>query len=401
MENLHPLFSEQRTILISTSPHITKYVTQELEELGFPVIHEGFTTVETKGKFEDAILLNLHLRTANHVYFLIENFAAATMEELYQKMVAIEWEKILPVEGYFSVHNVTDHVEAANTMFLNLRVKDAIADRFMKVLEKRPDSGSEKERAVIFIFWKDNEAYLYIDTTGEPLTKHGYRKISMKAPLTESLAAAMIMATKWNIQAPFINPMCGSGTLAIEAALMACKKPPGLIRTNYGFMHVKGYDPATYETLHKAATEKVLPAIDCKIIATDNSREALDAARSNAAMAGVEHLIQFIKSDFENTPLPEEFGVVIFNPPYGERLGSSVQLELTYKSMGDFLKQKCRGYWGYIFTANPDLAKKIGLKAKRKIDFYNGQLKCKLLEFELYEGTKKQKTTIELTISPD
>lgn len=390
MENLHPLFTEQRTILISTSPHITPYVKQELIDLGFPALSEGFTTVETVGTFDDAILLNLHLRTANHVYFLVEKFMAATMEELYQKTTSIAWENILPDNGYFSVHSVSDHAEVGNTMFLNLRVKDAIADRFMKVLEKRPDSGSEKEKAVIFIFWKENEAFLYIDTSGEPLTKHGYRKISMKAPLQESLAASMIMATKWTTENSFVNPMCGSGTLAIEAALMACHKPPGLIRTNFGFMHVKGYQPANYDALYKAASEKVLPTISCKIVASDNSLDALDAARSNASTAGVEHLITFIKSDFLNTPLPEQRGVVIFNPPYGERLGASEQLELTYASIGDFLKKNCKGYWGYIFTANPDLAKKVGLKAKRKIDFYNGQLKCKLLEYELYEGSRKR-----------
>lgn len=392
MQDLHPLFHERRTILISTSPYITTYVKQEVTALGFTVTAEGFTTVETAGTFEDTILLNIHLRTANHVYFLIEKFLAASMDELYRKISAIEWEKILPSDGYFSVHNVSDHEEAGNTMFLNLRVKDAIADRFMKELGKRPDSGSGKERAVIFIFWKDNEAYLYLDTSGEPLTKHGYRKISMKAPLQESLAAAMIMATKWNTESSFINPMCGSGTLAIEAALMASRKAPGLIRSNFGFMHVCGYVPATYDAIILAATEKVLPLTGCKIIASDKNVDALEAAKSNAQLAGVQQLIQFIKSDFENTPVPEESGVVMFNPPYGERLGESTQLEMLYAQIGDFLKKSCRGYWGYIFTANPELAKKIGLKTKRKIDFYNGQLKCKLLEFELYEGTKKRKS---------
>ncbi|MBX7107700.1 MAG: class I SAM-dependent RNA methyltransferase [Chitinophagales bacterium] len=392
MQDIHPLFSERRTILISSSPYITTYVKQEVVTLGFQVTAEGFTTVETSGTFEDCMLLNLHLRTANHVYFMVEKFTAATMDELYSLVTAIEWEKILPADGFFSVHNVSNHEEAGNTMFLNLRVKDAIADRFMKVLEKRPDSGSGKERAVLFIFWKDHEAFLYIDTSGEPLTKHGYRKISMKAPLQESLAAAMIMATKWNTAATFINPMCGSGTLAIEAALMACNKSPGLIRSNYGFMHVSGYAPSVYDELLASAEKKVLPVTGCKIIASDKSIDALEAARSNAQLAGVQHLIQFIKSDFESTPVPEEPGVVMFNPPYGERLGASEELEMLYAQIGNFLKKSCRGYWGYIFTANPELAKKIGLKTKRKIDFYNGQLKCKLLEFELYEGTKKRKS---------
>ena len=399
MDSLHPIFTEQRTILISSSPYTPVYVKQELAVLGFETLQVGFTTVETKGTFEDTIRLNLHLRTGNHVYLLIEQFIAKTIEELYQKTLAIEWEKMLPVDGYFSVHNVTDHEEAANTMFLNLRVKDAIADRFMSTMEKRPDSGSEKERAVVFIYWKDNEAMLYLDTTGEPLTKHGYRKISLKAPLQESLAASIIMATRWTTQDSFVNPMCGSGTLAIEAALMACRKPPGLIRTNFSFMHVKGYRPSVYDALVASAHEAVLKEIPGKIIASDLSLEALDAAKSNATGAGVEQHIQFIKSDFQNTPMPESPGVVIFNPPYGERLGSSEQLELLYASIGDFMKKSCKGYWGYILTANPELAKKVGLKTKRKIDFYNGQLKCKLLEYELYDGSRKIKALNEIAES--
>ncbi len=171
---------------------------------------------------------------------------------------------------------------------------------------------------------------------------------------------------------------------------MACDKSPGLIRDNFGFMHVKGYNPETFRTIQKQAEEKIAATIPCKIIAGDIDHEALRAARTNAENAGVDHLIEFIKSDFQNTPIPDHVGVVMFNPPYGERLGATDQLENTYAQIGDFLKKNCRGYWGYVFTANPMLAKKIGLKAKRKIDFYNGQLKCKLLEYELYEGSKKR-----------
>lgn len=388
------LLQEKQPILLSCAPFIPPYVREEVTALGYDVMNEGYTTVETRGTFEDAIRLNIHLRSANHVYFLIQKFIAATIDDLYRTLRKISWEEILSVDGYFSVHSITDHPQVLNTMFLNLRVKDAIADRFQEVMNRRPDSGSEKDKAVIFLFWKDHEAFVYIDTTGEPLTKHGYRKISLKAPLQESLAASMIAATKWDRKAPFINPMCGSGTLAIEAALMACNKAPGLIRTNFGFMHVKGYEPSVYESVRREAAEKVVKDIPCKIIASDIDREALKAARTNAEHAGVSHLIQFIKSDFESTPVPEEPGIVMFNPPYGERLGAAADLEILYSNIGNFLKKSCRGYWGYIFTANPTLAKRVGLKAKRKIDFYNGQLKCKLLEYEMYEGSKKAKVVV-------
>jgi putative N6-adenine-specific DNA methylase len=228
-----------------------------------------------------------------------------------------------------------------------------------------------------------------MDTSGETLAKHGYRKIPGKAPMLEALAASTIMATNWDHQSTFINPMCGSGTLAIEAALLATDKCPGLFRMNYGFMHIMGYDETVFFTERRKLKDKAKKEIGFKIIATDISEDAVDIAQKNAKTAGVEHLIDFSVCDFADTPVPEEAGIVMFNPEYGERLGVHTKLEMTYKRVGDFMKSKCKGYRGYIFTGNPDLAKKIGLQAKRKIEFYNGKLDCRLLEYELYEGSKR------------
>jgi putative N6-adenine-specific DNA methylase len=184
--------------------------------------------------------------------------------------------------------------------------------------------------------------------------------------------------------------MCGSGTLAIEAALLATDKHPGLFRMNYGFMHLMGYDEQAFFVERRKLKDKAKKALDFKIIATDISEDAVDIARKNANTAGVEHLIEFYVCDFEETEVPETGGVIMFNPEYGERLGVHTKLEITYKRMGDFLKKECLGYRGYVFTGNPDLAKKIGLKAARKIEFYNGKLDCRLFEYELYEGSKRE-----------
>lgn len=386
---MNDFLNSQKTLIISCSPHITPYLKKEIEAVDYTIEGESWTTVETKGTFNDAIRLNLSLRTANHVFLLIKKFQAATLDNLYQEVRGVEWEEIIPADGYFSVHTVSDHEEVKNFMFLNMKIKDAIADRFMEKLNKRPDSGAEKNQTVVFLHWKNNECSLYIDTSGESLSKHGYRKIAMKAPLQETLAAAMIMATRWDRRIPFINPMCGSGTLAIEAALMAINKPPGLIRHNYGFMHVKGFDEEKYLQLKKELHSKVQSSSPAKIIATDQDRKALSAAKENAKLAGVGELIQFINCEFDETPLPQEKGVIIFNPPYGERLGASLDLEKTYTDIGNFLKRKCAGYFGYVFTGSLELAKHIGLKPKAKKDFLNGQLPCKLFEFELYEGSRR------------
>lgn len=253
----------------------------------------------------------------------------------------------------------------------------------------RPDTGPEQNKAVIHLHWVDENAEVFIDTSGETLAKHGYRKIPGKAPMLEALATATIMATGWDKKSPFIVPMCGSGTLATEAALLATDKPPGLFKMNFGFMHILGYDEEVFLTERKKLKENAKRETGAKIIATDVSADAITISRRNAQTAGVDHLIDFSVCDFEDTVVPPGPGVVFFNPEYGERLGNMDSLEATYKRMGDFMKQKCKGYRGYIFTGNPDLAKKIGLRASKKMEFYNGKLDCRLMEYELYEGTKR------------
>ena len=240
------------------------------------------------------------------------------------------------------------------------------------------------------LYWQDDKADIFVDTSGETLAKHSYRKIPGKAPMLEALATSTIMATGWDRQSTFINPMCGSGTLAIEAALLATDKHPGLFRMNYGFMHVMGYDEQVFFAERRKLKDKAKKVTNFKIIATDISADAVDIARKNANTAGVEHLIDFDVCDFADTVVPEEKGVIMFNPEYGERLGVHTKLEGTYARIGDFMKQQCKGYRGYVFTGNPDLAKRIGLAATRRIEFYNGKLDCRLLEYTIYEGSKRE-----------
>jgi putative N6-adenine-specific DNA methylase len=274
-------------------------------------------------------------------------------------------------------------------MFINVKVKDAIVDRMREKTGSRPDSGSDLSHAVIHLHWRNDEAEIFIDTSGETLAKHGYRKIPGKAPMLEALASGSILASKWDRVSPFVNPMCGSGTLVIEAAMFATNRRPGLLRENYAFMHVKGFDDQFYKMELKSIRQKVNEISGLRFIATDNRQDAIDISRVNAELAGVEHLIEFKQCDFTETEIPEPPGVLFLNPEYGERMGEIEELEKTYAAIGDFLKQKCKGYMGYIFTGNLDLAKKIGLKASRRIEFYSAQLDCRLLEYELYGGSRR------------
>ena len=302
-----------------------------------------------------------------------------------------KWEKLIDPKGYFSVTSNVFHPSISTNLFSNLRVKDAIVDRMREATNLRPTTGSTLSGAVVYLFWKHDEAEVFLDTSGESLAKHGYRKLPGKAPMLEALAAATILSTKWDQASLFVNPMCGSGTLAIEAALIATNRVPGLLRENYAFMHLLGYRDSMYynERLKLDDQIKVVPGL--KIIASDISKQAIDIARINAKAAGVEELIDFQVVDFEKTKMPEatENAVIMFNPEYGERLGEEIELEATYARMGDFMKNQCKGMTGYIFTGNLELAKKIRLKPSRRIEFFNATIDCRLLEYELYAGTKR------------
>ncbi len=384
-------FNVINKIIITCSNRIAPYLQKETEELGYKPVRVFKTGVELQGTLKDCIKLNLNLLCASQVLFLVHQCQAPTGNDLYNEMIDFAWENIIPADGFFSITSNVDNDSINNSLFANVKLKDAIVDRFRNQTGKRPDSGSALDKTVIHLYWKEDAAEIFIDTSGETLSKHGYRKIPGKAPMLEALAAATLLATKWDRKAPFINPMCGSSTLAIEAALLATNRKPGLYRNNYAFMHLVGYNQLMYETekqqLHNMITE--VPGL--KIIATDISQDAINISKINAEAAGVEKLIDFAVGDFETTTVPEnEAGVVFFNPEYGDRLGEETALQVTYKRMGDFMKQQCKGYTGYIFTGNLELAKKIGLKASRRIEFYTSKIDCRLLEYDLYSGSRQK-----------
>ena len=383
------VFTTDSKIIITCNKRLSPYLQLEVEALGFTPDRVFQTGIELTGSVNDCIPLNLNLRCASQVLYLLKSFTAADPKELYDGLVEIEWEKYIDFSGYFSITSNVNNEHILTPLFSNVKVKDAIVDRIRSVKGVRPNSGAESNKTVIHLYWQDDKAEIFLDTSGETLAKHSYRKIPGKAPMLEALAASTIIATNWDKVSTFINPMCGSGTLAIEAALLATDKHPGLFRMNFGFMHIMGYDEQVFFVERRKLKDKAKKDIKFKIIATDISQDAIDISQKNANTAGVEHLIEFAVCDFADTEVPAEAGIVMFNPEYGERLGVHTKLEITYKRIGDFLKQQCKGYRGYVFTGNPDLAKKIGLRASRKIEFYNGKLDCRLFEYELYEGTKR------------
>lgn len=384
------IWGRKSRIVITCAKGIVPFLEEEFGLLEFPILSEGIASVETEGTMEDAMRLNLFVRTGHRVLFFLERFKVRDPDELYREVSSMKWEDLIPEEGYLCVTSTVDNPTIKDTRFANVKIKDAIVDRIKSVRGRRPDSGSERDRTVVHLFWKNETGSLFVDTSGEPLSRRGYRKIPLKAPMQETLAAGVVLATGWRGNGNFINPMCGSGTLAIEAALIGLGRPPGLLRSNFGFMHLKGFDESSWREIRRKARATARDTMDRKIIATDMSGEAVQGAKKNAQTAGVERWIDFGICQYGETPVPNGEGVVILNPEYGERMGEREALREIYKGIGDFLKKRCQGYRGYIFTGNLDLAKRVGLRTKRRISFYNSNIECRLLEYDLYEGSQKK-----------
>ena len=382
-------------IVISCARGLAAHAAREAIGLGYEIVDTGETTVTVRGTLVDAMRLNLWLRSAHRVLWPLATARARRLDDLYAAASNVPWEEWLAPDGYFTVNAAVWNESVRDTRMPSLRTKDAIADRMRQKCGQRPNAGGEFHGAAVFVFWRDDDLRLYLDTTGEPLSKRGYRKLPWKAPMQETLAAACILATGWDGTTPFVSPMCGSGTPAIEAALIAMRRAPGIFREHFCFQSLKGFEDAAVKGVWEKMTAEArsnerttgLPPI----IASDLNAGAVDVARRNASVAGVAEMITFDVCDFAATALPPSPGVIFMNPEYGERMGDAAQLAPLYNRIGDFFKQSCAGYKGYVLTGNMELSRKIGLRSSRRLIFFNGPIECRLVEFDLYAGTQRKK----------
>ena len=391
-------------IIISCAKQLSRWTEVEVRDMGYKPVEVTENTVVVRGAMRDVMRLNLWLRTAHRVLVPLLRTTCRNIRDLYEAVASIDWENHLEADGYFSVSSIVHNLTIRDTRIPSLYTKDAIADRMREKCQRRPDSGGENRGAAVFVYWEKDEAIIYLDTSGEPLSKRGYRRIPGSAPMQETLAAACIMAMKWNRNSPFLSPMCGSGTPAIEATLMAMNRAPGALKGHFAFQSIKGYTriipgesaPNVAPRQHAGASpeqiwkEMVLEAKERetaadlpRVIATDISPEAVENAHTNAIAAGVAPYIEFKACDFAETPIPSTPGCIFFNPEYGIRLGDPKELAPVYERIGTFMNEKCRGWTGALITGNPDLAKLVNLYYKTRIPFFNGPIDCRLF---LYEG---------------
>ncbi len=378
----------KRKTRVTCAPSLASYLKEEVEALGFEVLSMDKTGVEIIASMEDCMMLNLRLRTAFHVLQRFADINCRNADELYSEAKRLPWDRVIDPAGFLSITSNVRNETITNSMFPNMRLKDAICDKLISASGKRPDSGSSTEGMVVHMHWVDNKARIYLNMTGRKLSDRGYRKMPFMAPMRETIAASVLMEMKYDGSKPLVVPMCGSGTIAIEAALIAKQRAPGLLRSNYACNNWLTSDKDAW-TQQRADAKKLLAKKDpAPIIATDIEEDAIDASKKNAVTAGVDHLIDFHVCDFSETPMPSEVGDVVVHGEYGMRLGEDDDLVATYKRIGDFLKTDCAGWDGYVFTSGKPLIAAIRLKVARRTPFINAEIDCRLLRYELYKGTK-------------
>jgi putative N6-adenine-specific DNA methylase len=375
----------------------------ELQALGLEDCRQDAGGVHFEGNAAACYKANLWLRTGARVLRVLAEFPCADEATLYKQAYQVEWEHLMGVEQTLSVRVVLGRQPQGTTLthsqFLSRRVKDAIVDRFRDVFHKRPNVNPQQPDLAVHAFLDQERCTLSLDSSGAPLFMRGYREGTGAAPLKETLAAGLIGLTGWHGEKPFHDFMCGTGTLPIEAALLAGNRAPGLLRERFGFQTWPDYRASDFRALVEEARQAAQP-VGVAIHASDRDPRVVEAARENARRAGVGDAITFSVGDaadfqpFGRAPgsldpeqgaeSPAGPGLVLINPPYGERLGDVDALKPLYKLLGDLFKQRCKGMECYIFTTQSDLIKSIGLRASRRTILFNGPLECRLLRFEMY-----------------
>jgi len=359
----------------------------ELQDMGAKNISKGRRSVSFHGDKEMLYRANYSLRTALSVLKPLYSFRIERAKDLYQKSMEFPWEDIMGLGQTFSVVPVVNSSIFNHTAYPALVLKDAIADRFRMKSNRRPSVELKEPDMVFNCHISEKDVTISIDSTITPLFKRGYRVYQSEAPLNEVLAAGIIMKSGWDMQLPLLDPMCGSGTLAIEAALMARNIPPGQFRRFFGFMNWPDYDPALFKKVRRDAVLKkksLQTPVYCKDISSQNIR----LCRINIKNAGLEDDIQTEVADFRESDSKEKPYMIIMNPPYGERLDVK-NIESLYSDIGERLKHGYPGSTAWIISSNKEALKNIGLKPSRKITLYNGKLEIKLAKYELYSGSKK------------
>jgi putative N6-adenine-specific DNA methylase len=379
-------------LIAKTSFGFEDILTEELNAIGASNIVKLTRAVSFNGNNEVLYKVNLWSRVGLRVLKPIKKFPAAGEQQLYNEVKKIDWTQYLSAEDTLAVDAVVNESQLTHSLYVAQKTKDAIVDQIREKTGKRPNVELNNPILRIHVHIYENEAEISLDSSGESLHKRGYRKQQGDAPLNETLAAAMVVLSGWDKQSPFTDLMCGSGTIVIEAAMLARNIAPGILREEFGFHRWRDFDAALWNSVLTEAKAAMKDKPDFPIVGIDKSYRAIDAAKQNAQAAGVLNDINFYSMPFEDYTPAEGAGTIITNPPYGGRI-TDEDLFALYKEIGSSLKKKFTGWNAWILTANREAAAEIGLRASRKIPLFNGPIECRLLKYEMYMGSKKVKAS--------
>ncbi len=366
---------------------IEPVLADELRALGAEAVEAGRGGVGFAGDRTLLYRANLWLRTAIRVLWPILQVQVTTPEELYEAVRTIDWSQYLTPERTLAVDcNVRDS-HLTHSKYAALKTKDAICDQFIDRCGRRPSVDVETPMVGLNLHIYRDEAVLSLDSSGDSLHKRGYRPVLTKAPLNEALAAALVLLTGWRGDTPFIDPLCGSGTLPIEATWLALRRPPGLTRKRFGFQGWMDFDIGLWSELRDEARRQVLKQLPAPVLGSDVRRDVVHFAEGNARAAGVGHLIRFETRDLPQVRPPAgPPGTLLCNPPYGERLGDENELVPLYRTLGEVLMRHFQGWTAFVFTSNRMLAEEVGLRPAAQTPLFNGKIPCRLLRYELVPG---------------
>lgn len=363
---------------------VEELVVAELTSLGLSGVKTEKGGASFTGELLDGCRACLWLRTASRVLLVLGEFPCSSPQELYDGVRGLDWNRYLRPEMTLAVDSVLRDSAMTHSGFIALKSKDAIVDTVRDRHGRRPSVDTKSPDLRVNVHLVRNRCTVSLDLAGDPLDRRGYRLDRNKAPLRENLAAALVAFTGWNGEVPLYDPMCGSGTIAIEAALAASRTAPGLLRERFGFQSWPGHDPLAWRALLTEAKDLRLRELGVRVRGMDRSPGAVEMAKQNASRAGVSRLVSFTPAEFSTFAPASSPALIIFNPPYGERMGEVDELVGLYRSMGDVLKQRCAGSTAFILCGNSELVKHVGLKATRRIPLWNGPLECRLMKYELY-----------------
>ena len=355
----------------------------ELRALGALEIASGRGGVSFAGNRTLLYRANLWLRTAVRVLQPILEVAVTTPDDLYEAVRSLDWSQYMTPAHTLAVDSNVRDSHITHSKYAALRTKDAICDQFMERVGQRPSVDVSEPMIGLNLHIYRDQSVLSLDSSGASLHKRGYRPIQTKAPLNEALAAALNLFSGWSGDTAFVDPLCGSGTLPIEAAWIAMRRPPGLTRKRFGFQGWMDFDVGMWTELRDEARRNMRKELSAPIVGADVRGDAIGHAIRNSRAAGIGHLIQFRVLDFRNLPPPGVPGTLLCNPPYGERIGTEAELVGLYSSLGEVLRERWRGWQAYVFTGNPRLAARLGMAPIAERALFNGKIPCRLLRFQL------------------